>query len=104
MRPPLQVETKHDGAGRQPFWQMRNQGIAALRAKQAWHDDEKCKHRHCQNGYDFPGRKPQHDGAILHGWGAAAAVSARVTLSSDAVLVLVLILDRLALGTHIRNH
>ena len=63
MRSSLQIEAEHDGAGRQPFRQMRNQRLATVRAEKTRHDEEKRERRHRQNGYDLPGRKTQHDGA-----------------------------------------
>ena len=63
MRSSLQIEAEHDGAGRHPFRQMRNQRLAVVRAQKTRHDEEKRERRHRQNGYDLPGRKTQHDGA-----------------------------------------
>src|SRR5271166_2651954 len=67
VRAALQVEAKHDGARRDPFRQMRDQGLARIWAKQARHDDENRKYRHGEDGGDLPRRETQHGAAKYPG-------------------------------------
>ena len=72
------------------------------RAEQARNDEEKRERRHRKNGCNLPGRETQHDGAYLNGLkgGGHRRPGRPLVSAKDSTLLL----DRLALRPHVRNH